>query len=301
MKILVIGGTGGMIANALAAVSSPDLDVTAIGRPHADLGDPDTLARTLNAHEADVVVCAGAFTRVDDAESHIEEAEQVNAHGPAALARLCARHGLPLVHISTDYVFDGAKGAPYAETDTAAPLSIYGRTKRAGEIAVLGAGARCAVVRTSWVHAQEGRNFVRTMLRLAKTQTRIRVVDDQRGSPTFAGHAADAIATISQCLVRQMDPALTGLFHMTSSGTCTWREFADAIFEGARLRGGPFAETIPITTAEFPTPARRPATTVLDTSKLLRAYGVALPDWRHGLDACLDVIAENGWRVDDRN
>lgn len=297
MKLLVIGGPDGMIAGAIAALADRDLDVRAVGRPAADLADPATLARAIDGFGPDAVICAGAYTRVDDAEAHADEAERINALGPGALARLCVDRDVPIVHISTDYVFDGAQHAPYVETDAPAPLGVYGRTKLAGEAGVLASGARCAILRTSWVHAPRGRNFVRTMLHLATTQPRIRVVDDQRGTPTYARHGAEAICLIARNLARSRDPALQGVFHMTAAGSCSWREFADAIFAGARLRNGPFADTDPINTTDYPTPARRPPHAVLDSARLRAAHGASLPDWRDGLDACLDEIAAGGWRV----
>ncbi|MBT9446305.1 MAG: dTDP-4-dehydrorhamnose reductase [Hyphomonadaceae bacterium] len=283
-----------MLAGALAKHAG----VIAVGRPQADLADPETLEAMLRIHDASIVVCAGAFTQVDRAESAPEEAMRINAAGPGALARLCAARGVPLIHISTDYVFDGEKPAPYVETDAPAPLNAYGRSKLAGEQSVAAAGGRFAILRTSWTYAASGANFVRTMLRLAQTQDRIRVVDDQRGAPTWAPHLADAVLAVARRLVAERDTAICGVFHATADGDCTWRGFAEAIFDGARRRGGPSAAVEPIAGAQFPTAAARPRNSLLDSSKLRETYGVALPDWRAGLEACLDEIASGGWRVD---
>jgi dTDP-4-dehydrorhamnose reductase len=294
VTILVIGGTGGMLAGALARRDG----VVAVGRPQADLAHADTLEATIEAHAPDIVVCAGAFTQVDGAESVPDNAMQINADGPGVLARLCAARDIPFIHISTDYVFDGEQSAAYVETDAPAPLSAYGRSKLAGEVAVAAAGGRYTILRTSWIFAPAGVNFVRIMLRLARTKDRIGVVDDQRGAPTYAPHLAAAIISVSQRLIADRDPSLSGVFHVTAGGDCTWRTFAETIFDGARTRGGPFAEVDPISSAQFPTAAARPKNSRLDSSKLERTYGVTLPNWRTGLDACLDEIAAGGWRVD---
>ncbi|MDZ4775709.1 MAG: dTDP-4-dehydrorhamnose reductase [Alphaproteobacteria bacterium] len=294
MTVLVIGGVGGMLAGALAALP----DVIAAGRPVADLADEGTLAATLDRHAPRAVICAGAFTDVDGAETAEVEAMHINADGPGALARLCATRGTPLVHVSTDYVFDGSKVAPWVETDFVAPLNAYGRSKLAGEAAVAAAGGRHAIVRASWVHAAHGKNFVRTMLRAARARTALRVVDDQHGAPTYAPHLAAALLKIADTLSSSTDDAHVGVFHAPPAGACTWRRFAEAIFEGSQARRGPYATVEPIATAEYPTPARRPANSVLDGAKLQGVYGIALPHWREGLDACLDALAADGWKVD---
>jgi|CXWL01.1.fsa_nt_gi dTDP-4-dehydrorhamnose reductase len=299
MRLLVIGGPNGQVAGALRALDRPDFCVTALGRPQADLSKPETLANALAVTMPDVVVCAGAFTAVDLAESQPENAHRINAEGAGALAALCAGRGVPLIHLSTDYVFDGAKETPYAETDAPDPTGAYGRSKLAGERAVAAAGGAYVIVRTAWVYAATGKNFVRTMLRLAKTHERIGVVDDQRGCPSYAGHIAEAVARIAQGLVQQPgDAAGYGVFHVTGAGICTWRGFAEAIFEGARARGGPHAAVEPLTTAQYPTPAHRPANSALACDKLAGVYGVRLPPWRAGLEQCLDLIAADGWRVE---
>lgn len=294
MTILVIGGADGMIAGALAKRDG----VIAIGRPHADLARPETLATTIAAHAPHLVICAGAYTQVDRAETEPSLAMTVNGDGPGALARLCAARGIPLIHLSTDYVFDGAKVGAYVETDATAPVNAYGRSKLAGEHAVAAAGGRHVIVRTSWVYAGGGSNFVRTMLRLAKMKDRIGVVDDQHGAPTYAPHLAETILAIARLVLRDADPSLSGVVHATAAGACTWRTFAEAIFEGARTRSGPSAHVDPLTTAQFPTPARRPANAALDCTRLRRTFGLALPAWREGLDACLDEISAGGWQVD---
>lgn len=298
MRLVVIGGPSGQVAGALAALDRPDFRVTALGRPLANLGEPESLAAALVANPSDAVVCVGAFTAVDLAESQPREAFRINAEGPGALAALCAARGIPLIHLSTDYVFDGAKHGPYVETDAPSPTGVYGRSKLAGERAVAAAGGAHVIVRTAWVYAATGKNFVRTMLRLARTRERVGVVNDQSGCPTYAAHIADAVARIATTLAAAPDAAHCGVFHLVGDGVCSWRDFAEAIFAGARARGGPSAAVDAITTAQYPTPARRPANSALACDKLARGYGISLPSWRAGLDQCLDLIAADDWRLD---
>lgn len=293
MTILVIGGAGGMVAGALARLDG----VIAVGRPHADLAEPATLQRMLDAHAPHAVICAGAYTQVDAAESDEATAMRLNAEGPGALARFCAERATPLVFVSTDYVFDGAKTGSYVESDPVAPINAYGRSKRAGEEAVRAAGGRHVIVRTSWIHAPWGRNFVRTMLTHAASARHLRVVDDQIGAPTYAPHLAGALHDIALSLAHGGEG---GVFHVTNAGACTWRMFAEAIFAGAEKRGGPSTTVEAITTDDYPTPAARPRNSRLDISAARRAFGVDLPDWRVGLDVCLDVLAAEGWPLTPR-
>lgn len=292
MTILVIGGPGGMVAGALAQHPG----VVALGRPDADLTQPETLARAVEAHAPSAVICAGAFTRVDDAEFTPDEAIRINADGPGALATICAAHNVPLIHISTDYVFDGAKADPYVETDKPAPINAYGQSKFAGEEAVRAAGGVHVIVRTSWVHAPTGRNFLRTMLQLAETRDRIGVVDDQWGSPTYANHLAIALLRIAETL--PANPSLGGIYHVAGAGEATWRAFADVVFEEARKWGLPFAQVDAIASADFPIPATRPLNSRLDTRKAHDTFGLALPHWRSGVAACVSEIYKQKRRVD---
>ncbi len=296
MRLLVTGRTG-QVARALQALATPELEVIALGRPQLDLAQPDTLARALDAILPDAVASVAAYTAVDQAESEPEAARLINAAGPTLLAQACAARGLPIVHLSTDYVFDGRKAAPYHEEDRLAPASVYGTTKAQGEAGVAGAGGRFAILRTAWVFDATGRNFVRTMLRLAKSRPSIQVVDDQFGSPTYAPFIANGVIAVARALLAENSASRAGLYHMTSAGACTWREFAEAIFAGSAARAGPWARVEPITTAQYPTPAHRPANSVLDCSKFAHAFGFVLPDWRAGLDACLDTISAEGWNV----
>lgn len=288
MKLLVVGARG-QIARALAKRKG----VIAVGRPTLDLEQPETFSPALDAYHADAVAIVGAYTAVDRAESEPDVAMRINAEGPAALAAACGARGTPVLYVSSDYVFDGRKAAPYVESDPINPQTVYGRSKAEGERRVLAAQPQSAIVRTSWVFDAQGQNFVRTMLRLAKSRPRVGVVTDQHGAPSYAPHVADALDGLARQLAQGGG---AGVWHVSGGGECTWAEFAEAIFDGSAARGGPRAEVDRITTAEFPTAAKRPANSRLDGAKLAR-LGISLPHWRDGLDACLDEIAARGWDV----
>jgi dTDP-4-dehydrorhamnose reductase len=250
----------------------------------ADFDQPSTLAALIDRVAPDVVVNAAAHTAVDRAEDEPEAAFRTNALAPEAIARACAERGALLVHYSTDYVFDGTAARPYREDDPTAPLGVYGASKLAGEQAIAGSGVRHMIFRTAWVYAAQGSNFLRTMLRLAGERDELRVVADQVGTPTSAALIADVTAT---ALSSNAPPS--GLWHLTASGHCSWHGFAEAIMSRAVERGliprAPRVVAIP--TSAYPTRARRPAWSCLDTSALQRDFGVVLPDWQQGLDRVL--------------
>ncbi|MFT3722048.1 MAG: dTDP-4-dehydrorhamnose reductase [Hyphomonadaceae bacterium] len=297
MKALVIGGISGQVARALADLDGPEFGIEVAGRPGADLARPETLRNTVLAARPDVVINCGAYTAVDQAESEPAIAHAINAEGPAALAAACLDAGAPLVHISTDYVFDGTKTTPYVESDPTNPQGVYGASKLAGEMAVAASGIRHVILRVSWVHASMGKNFVRTMLRLARSQERINVVADQLGRPTYASHLAIALRDIAARLV--LDPlAPTGVFHLSGSGDpSSWRQFAEFVFSASQVRGGPTAIADPVPTSGYPTAAKRPANSVLDCAKIAEAYGLVMPSWRQGVEECVEEIAAGGWQV----
>ncbi len=297
MKALVVGGTSGQVARELAALHGPEFGLDVRGRPQLDLASPATLAAAIADARPDVVINCGAYTAVDQAESEPDLARAINADGPAALGAVCAAAGIPIVHLSTDYVFDGAKTSPYLETDPTGPQSVYGATKLAGETAVANSGARHVILRVSWVHAPEGKNFVRTMLRLAGSRERLGVVADQIGRPTYAPHLAIALRDVAARLV--MDPdAPTGVFHLTGSGEpCSWRQFAETIFAASHVRGGPSAIADPIPASAYPTPAKRPANSVMDCTRIAETYGLVLPTWKQGVEECVEAIRSAGWQV----
>ncbi|MGE0742033.1 MAG: dTDP-4-dehydrorhamnose reductase [Hyphomonadaceae bacterium] len=288
MRIAVTGARG-QVATALQSLKG--IDVVAYARPDLDLAIPSTVAPILRAGSPDVIVNAAAYTAVDRAEQEASEAFAINEAGARAVAEAAAGLGVPLIHLSTDYVFDGAKPAPYVETDAPNPQSVYGASKYAGERAVMQAHARAVIVRASWVYAPHGNNFVRTMLRLAGERDAVRVVADQRGMPMAAPDIAEALARVARNLVDAPERGnLHGLFHLGGEGDTTWADFAEATFAGSAARGGPSARVERITTAEFGAPAPRPPNSRLDGAKLEAAHGVRLPHWRTSLDRVLDTI-----------
>lgn len=295
MKLLLLGANGQVgheLRRALAplgeVVCTTRSGALADGRPCevADLDRPETLAALVARIAPDVVVNAAAYTAVDAAETDRDAAFRANAEAPAALAAACAQSGALLVHYSTDYVFDGNATRPYREDDPTAPMGVYGASKLAGEEAVRASGARHLVFRTAWVYASHGRNFMRTMLRLAAEREELRVVADQVGTPTPAALIADVTA---QVLARPF--AGSGLWHLAATGGTSWHGFASAIVALAHARGliARAPRVVPIATADYPTPARRPAWSRLDCGRLERDFGIALPGWQEALDAVLVV------------
>jgi dTDP-4-dehydrorhamnose reductase len=285
-SILVTGITG-QLASALAERAA----VRRIGRPDFDFDRPETIEASFRAVSPGIVVNAAAYTAVDAAETDQAAAYRANRDGPAILARLCAEAGIPLIHISTDYVFDGAKPTPYVESDPVAPQGVYGASKLAGEQAVMASGARAIILRTAWVYAPVGKNFVRTMLTVGKTRDKLTVVADQQDCPTVAGDLADAILAIIARMGRTgWRPDYGGIFHAAGSGETTWHGLAVAAFEEAARHGAKVPEVAPITTADWPTPAKRPANSRLDCGKLERVFGVRLPHWRDSLRRTVDAV-----------
>jgi dTDP-4-dehydrorhamnose reductase len=290
---IAVTGRGGQLASAMLekAAVMPGVSLMAFVRTAVDLGHPDSVLPALRAVRPDIVVNAAAYTAVDKAEEEPDVAMAVNGAGAGAVAAAARVLGIPVVQISTDYVFDGTNPLPYCEIDPVNPLSAYGRSKLAGEHAVTAAHADHAILRTAWIYAAAGRNFLRTMLRLAESTGQVRVVADQHGAPGYAPDLADAVLAVCRNLLEQPQNAqMRGVFHMAGSGEATWADFAEAIFAGAAARGGPSAEVTRITTADYPTPARRPANARLDCGKLHAVHGIILPQWRDSLDACLDRI-----------
>lgn len=283
-EALVLGG-GGQLGRELARTPPPaGWTVRAVPRAAADITDPGAIGRLLDeSPRARAVINAAAYTAVDRAESDREAAFAVNARAPGMLAAACAARDLPLVHVSTDYVFDGENERPWREDDAIAPLGVYGESKAAGEDAVRRACERHVIVRTSWVFGALGANFVRTMLRLAGERPLLTVVDDQTGCPTWTGNLARVLLEIAGQAAAG-DPARFGTFHYADEGPVTWCGFARAIFERAGRLGLPVPEVRPIATADYPTPARRPRYSVLSTDKIESSYGIARGRWSEGLD-----------------
>ena len=283
---VLVAGSSGQVALALKRVAAwRGLPVRAYGRPELDIARPDRIEWLLDGASPHVVINAAAYTAVDKAESEPELAAAVNRDGAAALARACAKRNIPLIHISTDYVFDGAKSSPYVEDDNIAPLGVYGVTKAAGEAAVRAHTPRHVIVRTSWVYGPDGANFLKTMLRLGAVRDELGVVGDQHGAPTRADDLASALIEIAQAVHAGPHKNLWGTYHLAGGGDTTWHGFASAIFEHAAATGLSTPRLKCIATSDYPTPAKRPANSRLDQSKILAAFGIELPGWRDSLAA----------------
>ena len=284
MRIAVTGTTGQIATALIERGGAAGHEVIAIGRPQLDLCAPETVRGALAAAAPDVIVSAAAHTAVDRAESEADLAFAVNRDGAGAVALAAAALGVPLVHISTDYVFDGALDRPYRESDATGPTGVYGASKLAGEQAVLDAwGRNSAILRVAWVYGPSGANFMKTMLRLAGERDEIAVVADQTGNPTSALDIADGIVRVADNLRASPDPALRGLFHMTAQGEASWADFAQAIFAASAPLGGPAAAVRRIASADYPTAAARPANSRLDCRHIAHTHGVTLPHWRDAL------------------
>jgi dTDP-4-dehydrorhamnose reductase len=287
---IVVTGREGQVARSLAERgASAGHEIVLLGRPELDLaGAPDTIVRAIEVARPDIIVSAAAYTAVDKAESERELAFAINQRGAGAVAEAAAGLDIPVVHLSTDYVFDGSKASAYVESDATGPTGVYGASKLAGEEAVASAAANSAILRTAWVYSPFGANFVKTMLRLAGDRDEIGVVADQVGNPTSALDIADGVLAVAGNLAGGNDPEQRGIFHMTAAGEASWADFAEAIFAESAKTGGPSATVRRIATADYPTPARRPANSRLDSSLIERVHGVRLPEWRTSLQ---DVVS----------
>ena len=292
MKLLVIGKHG-QLARSLAerAANAAGFELMAAGRPEIDLAQPGSAAAAIARSGAAAVVNAAAYTAVDAAESDAEAAFRINAAAPGEIAAAAARAGIPLIHISTDYVFDGSATAPYAEDAPANPLTVYGRSKLAGEEAVRGAASDHAILRTSWLFSPFGSNFVRTMMAAADQRERLEVVDDQRGNPTSALDLADAILAVLGAWRSGDRTGIGQTFHVAGSGETSWFGLAQAVMDERRRLGLRVPQVLPIATADWPTPARRPLRSALDSARFTRDFGFAMPPWRASLGTVVDHLA----------
>jgi dTDP-4-dehydrorhamnose reductase len=292
-KSILVVGQSGQLARCLRDVAMlRGVPMTTAGRPEFDLESGEGIDRVTATVDPSAIINAAAYTAVDAAEAQPWRAFGINCAGAALLADVAARRAIPFVHVSTDYVFDGAKPSPYREDDATAPLNIYGSSKLAGEAAVLGVNRRAAVIRTAWVYSPYGTNFVRTMLRLSKTQPMVRVVCDQHGTPTSAADLARAILAIVDRLRLASGRDYAGIYHLAGQDETSWHGFAAAIFASLSRRGQRVPKLQAITTDDYPTAARRPKNSCLDSSKAERVFGVRLPSWRSSLEECLDQLEE---------
>ncbi len=294
MRILVTG-CNGQVGWELARCLQPLGEVMALGRAELDLADAPAIAACVARQRPDVIVNAAAYTAVDKAESESELALRINAEAPAALAQAAKACDALLVHYSTDYVFDGSRAGAYREDDATGPRSAYGRSKLAGEQAVAASGCRHLILRTQWVFGSHGGNFLRTILRLAREREQLRIVADQFGAPTAARLIADVTA---QILGRQAAglPVADGTYHLAAAGRTSWHAYASLVVELARrvpalAEGLKVREIVPITTADYPLPAQRPANSVFDCGKLEHALGLRMPNWQRGVELCVAELA----------
>jgi dTDP-4-dehydrorhamnose reductase len=290
---LAVTGREGQVATSLveAARDRDDVEVVTVGRPTLDLTRPDTVFAALEAARPDIVVSAAAYTAVDQAEDEQDLAFAVNAVGAGKVAEAAARLGVPVIHLSTDYVFDGTKDGAYVETDPTAPLGVYGASKLAGEEAVAAANPRHLILRTAWVYSPFGRNFVKTILRLAADRDEIAVVADQWGNPTSALDIADAILHAAARVRDYRNFAAFGVYHLAGEGDTNWSGFARHILDTSKALGGPHASVRDIATADYPTRARRPANSRLSSAKFANLFRWRAPEWR---DATEEVVRRLG-------
>lgn len=289
---LVVTGLKGQVVSALIERAPRDVEITAIGRPQLDLGLRDAVLAGLRHTRCDAIINAAAYTAVDKAESEPDVALRVNGEGAGHVAEAAAALGVPLLHVSTDYVFDGALTRPYREDDATAPVTAYGRSKLVGEEKVRAAHENHVILRTAWVYSPFGANFVKTMLRLGETRDEVNVVADQYGNPTSAIDIADALLAIARRVTEDRSPALRGVFHFAGDGDATWADLAEAVFAGAQRRGRRPVRVNRIATAEYPTPARRPMNSRLDHARITARYGLTPPSWRTSVDACVSRLLQ---------
>ena len=283
MRILVTGRNG-QVARSLAERAGAAHELIFADRPGLDLADPRSIERTVEQVRPDLVFSVAAYTAVDKAESERDLAMAVNGEGPAVLARAAARIDAPIVHLSTDYVFDGKGERAYREDDPVGPIGIYGESKLAGEQAIRESGATYAILRTAWVYSPFGRNFVKTMLHLAVDRDELTVVDDQHGCPTSAFDIADSMLRIADTWAAEPRKGVDSVYHFAGSGETDWAGFARAIFAVSIAHGGPGAVVRGIPTSAYPTPARRPANSRLDSSRFAATFGLRSPEWRAALE-----------------
>ena len=287
MKMLITGASGQLGREIIDVTQSKGCRVQAPPEDDLDITDIDKIDHMIARHRPDLVINTAAYTQVDKAETEEALAFEVNKTGCTNLARMCAEHKIPLVHISTDYVFDGEKGSPYLETDPIAPLGVYGRSKAEGESEIRSILKQHIILRTSWLYGIYGNNFVKTMLNLATSKKVVQVVADQFGSPTNAADLARAILTVARHLKKSPD-AHWGTYHYCGLGVITWYAFAEKIMELTREIGGnPTASVEPVTTAEYPTPTKRPAYSALDCDRIYRQFNISPEPWQKSLETTI--------------
>ncbi len=294
MRVVVTGREGQLVRSLVErAAPHPGIEILPLGRPELDLSDTASIGPALARAGGDAIVSAAAYTAVDQAEDEPELAFRVNGEGPGEIARAARAAGVPVIHVSTDYVFPGTGTGAHTEDMATGPLNVYGASKLAGEDAVRASGADHLILRTAWVYSPFGRNFVRTMLGLAQTREEVRVVDDQVGNPTSALDIADAILAVL-ARTRRGEPWQGGTYHFAGTGETSWAGFAAEILDASRALGGPGARVVPIGSADFPTRARRPANSRLDSSRFSRDFSHGAPCWQESLRPVIARLLDEG-------
>jgi len=290
MRIAITGGRGQLVKSLVERGAKSGHEVIPVARPALDLAKPDTVVPAILATTPDLVVSAAAYTAVDRAESEPDLAMSINSIGAGSVAEAAAKAGVPVLHLSTEYIFDGSKPTPYCESDLPLPLNVYGVTKLQGELQVAAVTDNHVILRTSWIYSPFGANFLTTMFGIAKTKENVRVVADQIGRPTCALDIADSILKIGQRLAVDSSRELRGVFNLASVGEASWADFAESIFRSSEKHGQRSCRVERITSAEYPTPAVRPLNCRLNGDKIQRIYGVALPHWSDKIDLCISRL-----------
>lgn len=293
MRILILGKTGQVASSLIEVGSARSLDIQAIGRPELDITSYNSVENTLNRFAPNIVINATAYTMVDQAETDIEEAYKINFEAVKIIASCCSQADIPIVHISTDYVFDGLKTEPYLELDQTNPESIYGKSKLKGERAISEESNRYIILRTSWIYSEIGNNFVKTMLKLAESHDEISVVSDQIGNPTYARHLAENILDIVVDLKLEGEEKRWGLYHISGQGKASWFDLATRIFELTSKNNKTVPKIKAISSSEYPVAAKRPLNSCLDCQKVKNAFSINLPVWQDGLECCLKKLYKN--------
>ncbi len=295
MRIFVAGSDGQLALSLIEAVTGSDIELITAGPPEFDLCQPSTMAASIKDFGPTAIVNAAAYTAVDAAEDNEATATAVNSTGAAALAAIAAELDVPFIHVSTDYVFSGNKNGSYTENDSVAPTGAYGRSKLAGELNVMLKNPNSIILRTAWVYSPYGKNFLKTMLTLAETRDELGVVSDQTGNPTYAPDIADAIMHILEGIEEEgWQDEYAGVYHLVGTGDASWYDFASEIFKLGGEHGHPVPKLNAITTAEFPTPAKRPANSCLDCKKIQETFSIKMPAWQDSTAKCMKRLFDEG-------
>lgn len=296
MRILVAGRAGQVARSLAQTCENHNFSLSTLGRPALNILDDSSVKIAFQEIKPDLIINAAAYTAVDAAETDARAAHELNSRAAANLSAMAAKYDAPILHLSTDYVFDGTKTEPYHEADPVCPLGVYGESKRDGEIGVAKANPKHLILRTAWVYSPYGKNFVKTMLRVSETRDELSVVADQLGNPTSAQDIADALIAIAEVFRRDKTALVSGTYHLAGSGNASWADLAEHILNASAKLGGPNAKIKRITSKEYPTPVTRPANSRLDCTKLFETYGIRLPHWRESSRKCVEqLIKTRNW------